>query len=193
MPKLWFVMKYLLAFSFSSAYCFWNPASAADGQINQKLTDARAELQKIVNDPNSPKSPADAKSREQAILIAKVDRLLDEASTTIQKLESEQIQAIKQQADLESKIATAATEREQLKQRHDELKQIQAQLGSGLIGAIVTAIVAVGGAFLTALNSKPERDLKRLTVIEKANELKKSGVMVPEDIASQYAIPQTSG
>ncbi|MDO8932840.1 MAG: hypothetical protein Q7U97_10635 [Rhodocyclaceae bacterium] len=185
-----FLIRYLLAFS--SAYYLGNTALAADDQINQKLIDARTELQKILDDPKNPKSPANAKSREQAILIGRVDSLLDQASSTIQKLKSEQDQAKKQQADLESKISAAAIEREELKKQHDELKQIQSQLASGLVGAIVTAIVAIAGAFLTALNSKPERDLKRLTVIEKANELKKSGVAVPEDIVSQYAISQTS-
>lgn len=191
MHRLWFYVRYFLAFS--SALFLWSTASAADDGIGQKLTEAQAELQKILGDPKNPKSPAEAKSKEEAMLIARVGRLLEEANTTIQKLGVEQTQAKKQKEELVSKITAAATEREQLKKQHDDLVQVQTNLMSGLIGAIVTALVAVAGALQTILNSKPERDLKRLTVIEKASELTKSGIVVPEDILSKYSISRVSG
>lgn len=74
----------------------------------------------------------------------------------------------------------------QVKALEDErakLQQVQTVLTSGLVGALVTAIVAILGAFVTSRNSKPDRDLKRLAVIEKVRELKAANVRLPPDLA----------
>ncbi|MEJ0085522.1 MAG: hypothetical protein WDO72_07565 [Pseudomonadota bacterium] len=74
----------------------------------------------------------------------------------------------------------------QVKALEDErakLQQAQTVLTSGLVGALVTAIVAILGAFVTSRNSKPDRDLKRLAVIEKVRELKAANVRLPPDLA----------
>ena len=75
---------------------------------------------------------------------------------------------------------------ESLKTERAQLVQVQTTLASGLIGALVTAIVAIGGAILSSKASKPDRDLKRLAVIEKARELKQAGVSLPADIETTY-------
>ncbi|MBK8401436.1 hypothetical protein [Propionivibrio sp.] len=154
-----------IVFALMSFPCYSAESSDLQAPLGQRLKGAQADLKKIREDPDSPKSPDQARSVEEAKTIARVEAMLNEADSQIEKM---------------------ASEREQLRTQRDELKQVQAQLASGLVGAIVTAIVAIAGALLTALNSKPERDLKRLTVIEKANELSKSGIQVPEDIASKY-------
>jgi predicted PurR-regulated permease PerM len=74
----------------------------------------------------------------------------------------------------------------QIKALEDErakLQQAQTVLTSGLVGAMVTAIVAILGAFVTSRNSRPDRDLKRLAVIEKVRELKAANVKLPPDLA----------
>lgn len=87
-------------------------------------------------------------------------------------------------ASLESQI-------ESLKAERAQLVQIQTALTSGLIGAVVTAMVAIGGAILNSKTSKPERDLKRLAVMEKAHELERAGMQLPIDIAQTYVNRRT--
>jgi hypothetical protein len=77
---------------------------------------------------------------------------------------------------LESQVKALENERA-------KLQQAQTVLTSGLVGALVTAIVAILGAFVTSRNSKPDRDLKRLAVIEKVRELKAANVKLPPDLA----------
>ena len=76
--------------------------------------------------------------------------------------------------------------KDQVKALEDErakLQEAQIVLKSGLVGALVTAIVAILGAWVTSRNSKPERDLKRLAVIEKVRDLKAANVKLPPDLA----------
>jgi hypothetical protein len=76
--------------------------------------------------------------------------------------------------------------KDQVKALEDErakLQEAQTVLKSGLVGALVTAIVAMLGAWVTSRNSRPERDLKRLAVIEKVRELKAANVKLPRDLA----------
>ena len=82
---------------------------------------------------------------------------------------------------------------ESLKAERAQLVQVQTALTSGLIGAVVTALVAIGGAIVSSRNSKPERDLKRLAVLEKAHELQSAGVQLPNDIAQAYVTHRTEG
>ena len=78
------------------------------------------------------------------------------------------------------------TQIEALETERAKLVQIQAVLTSGLVGALVTAIVAIAGAFVTSRNSRPDRDLKRLTVLEKVQELQQAGIQLPPDITKNY-------
>jgi predicted PurR-regulated permease PerM len=70
-----------------------------------------------------------------------------------------------------------------LEEERAKLQQAQTILTSGIVGALVTAIVAILGAFVTSRNSRPDRDLKRLAVIEKVRELKAANVKLPPDLA----------
>ena len=85
-------------------------------------------------------------------------------------------------------IDSLQSEVESLKTERAQLVQVQTALTSGLIGAVVTALVAIGGAVVNSRNSKPERDLKRLAVLEKVHELQSAGVQLPDDIAQIYAL-----
>lgn len=85
--------------------------------------------------------------------------------------------------------ASLRSEVEALKIERAQLVQVQTTLTSGLIGAIVTALVAIGGAIMGSRNSRPDRDLKRLAVLEKARELQSAGIRLPDDIADAYGAP----
>jgi chromosome segregation ATPase len=63
-----------------------------------------------------------------------------------------------------------------------ELRESRNLLASGLVGAVVTAIVAIMGALTNARRSQAERDLKRLEVLEKASQLRAQGLPLPPDI-----------
>ena len=71
---------------------------------------------------------------------------------------------------------------EALKEEKAKLERVQAVLTSGLIGALVTAVVAVLGALSKFSGGRVERDLKRLEIIERAHRLTADGVKVPADI-----------
>lgn len=73
-----------------------------------------------------------------------------------------------------------------LEREKNELERVQTILASGLIGVLVTGVVAVLGALSSRGRSKAERDLKRLEVLEKARNLQKSGIDIPADIIRHY-------
>jgi hypothetical protein len=79
-----------------------------------------------------------------------------------------------------------------LEREKNELERVQTILASGLIGVLVTAVVAVLGALSSRGRSKAERDLKRLEVLEKARNLQKSGIDIPADIIRDYHAFPTS-
>jgi len=68
-----------------------------------------------------------------------------------------------------------------LEEEKASLERIQTILTSGLIGALVTAAVALLGLFVNLRNSRAQSDLRRLEVIEKAHMLNRQGVHLPED------------
>jgi len=87
---------------------------------------------------------------------------------------------------LKEAIARGETASVQLRDEIQRLEKIQAVLTSGLIGAVVTAIVALLSAFANFRRSRADRDFRRLEVIEKAHQLKAAGVHVPADILRNY-------
>jgi hypothetical protein len=87
---------------------------------------------------------------------------------------------------LKEAIARGETASVQLRDEIQRLEKIQAVLTSGLIGAVVTAIVAMLSAFANFRRSRADRDFRRLEVIEKAHQLKSAGVPVPADILRNY-------
>lgn len=86
----------------------------------------------------------------------------------------------------EETIRQLRTEVRQLETEKAELQRIQTALTSGLIGAIVTAIVAISGAVMKTMSSKADRDIKRLDVLEKMAALEGKGIVVPADIRRSY-------
>ena len=77
----------------------------------------------------------------------------------------------------------------QIKALEDEkraLEKIQVVLTSGLIGALVTAFVAIMGTVVSFSRGRAERDLKRLEVLQKSAELEAKGISVPGDIRANY-------
>lgn len=101
------------------------------------------------------------------------------SNTEIMRLEA----ALKRGEEINSSLRTQI---EELEAERARLVQVQAALTSGFVGALVTAVVAIAGAFVTSRNSRPDRDLKRLAVLEKARELQTAGVKLPPDIAKNY-------
>jgi len=89
-------------------------------------------------------------------------------------------------AGLWTQIKTLEEQKAALENEKRALEKIQVVLTSGLIGALVTAFVAVLGTFLNFSRGRAERDLKRLEVLEKALELESKGVHVPADIEAAY-------
>lgn len=89
-------------------------------------------------------------------------------------------------AGLWSQIKSLEAEKEALENEKRALEKIQVVLTSGLIGALVTAFVAILGTFLNFSRGRAERDLKRLEVLAKTVELESKGIPVPIDIQSNY-------
>ena len=112
----------------------------------------------------------------RAIAESKSGTLSPEAEASLQRLEAALENGERVNASLHSQVASLQEER-------TKLQQAQTVLTSGLVGALVTAIVAILGAFVTSRNSRPDRDLKRLAVIEKVRELKAANVRLPRDLA----------
>ncbi|MEO8061365.1 MAG: hypothetical protein ABI821_01320 [Pseudomonadota bacterium] len=131
-------------------------------------------------------------TRVYAVAIQQIDEASDEvraalansnspelspaAQASLRKLEQALDRGVSINDSLKSQVKTLEEERA-------KLQQAQTILTSGLVGALVTAIVAILGAFVTSRNSKPDRDLKRLAVIEKVRELKAANVRLPPDLA----------
>ncbi|SRR5258706_1428705 len=113
---------------------------------------------------------------------AMADSLGPAAAERIQALQAAIERGERASADLHTQIQALETEKA-------KLEQVQTVLTSGLVGAIVTALVAIMGAVASARTSRAERDLKRLDVVEKVVALKKAGVGVPRDIAEAYQGP----
>lgn len=112
----------------------------------------------------------------RAIAESKSGTLSPEAEASLQRLEVALANGERVNSALHSQVAALQDERA-------KLQQAQTVLTSGLVGALVTAIVAILGAYVTSRNSRPDRDLKRLAVIEKVRELKAANVKLPRDLA----------
>lgn len=90
--------------------------------------------------------------------------------------------------ELQQAKASAEQVSDDLRDQLDENKRIQSILTSSLLAAFVTAVVAIGVAIVNAKQSKPDRDLKRLAVLEKARELSGQGFNIPADIVFEYEV-----
>jgi hypothetical protein len=101
-------------------------------------------------------------------------------------------EAIKQgeaaSAKLWDNIRALEQEKQALQEENRKLERIQTILASGLIGALVTAGVAILGVVTNSRRTRAERDLKRLEVLEKASALQSKGVAIPGDIQSEYGV-----
>jgi hypothetical protein len=95
--------------------------------------------------------------------------------------------AIKQGQDAAKELRGRIDELEREKR---DLEKVQTALTSGLIGALIAAIVAIAGALGKFWTSKAERDLKRLEVIDKLAGLEARDVAVPVEIRRQYETPR---
>ena len=125
----------------------------------------------------------EASAEARQALAASAGHLQAEGAVSTARLEAALKRGEEINASLQSEVEALRTERAQL-------VQVQTALTSGLIGAIVTALVAIGGAIMGSRNSRPDRDLKRLAVLEKARELEGAGIKLPNDIAQAYGAPR---
>jgi len=125
----------------------------------------------------------DASAEAREALAASADQSQTGSAVSTARLEAALKRGEEINASLQSEVEALKTERAQL-------VQVQTALTSGLIGAIVTSLVAIGGAIMGSRNSRADRDLKRLAVIEKARELQSAGIRLPDDIAKAYGSPR---
>ncbi len=132
------------------------PAVAIDAAIK----DVRNELDQIAARGNTPSDAA-----ELSAVVKRAQAVIADGESTVAKLTSKNLALEKETADL---------------------RQIQTALTSGLIGAIVTAIVAIAGVIVKTMGSRIDRDIKRLELAEKIASLASKGVSIPEDIAAIY-------
>jgi hypothetical protein len=87
----------------------------------------------------------------------------------------------------EAKVLSA--EKEKLEAEKRQLQSVQTALTSGLIGAVVTACVALLGLFGNYRKSRVEKDYRTLELIEKAAKLTSDGISLPRELQIRYAIP----
>ena len=88
----------------------------------------------------------------------------------------------------EESMKALQAEKQALVAANQDLERTKLILSSGLIGALVTAFVAIFGAVTSARRSRAESDLKRLDVIVRARDLQKNGVRLPSDIVQIYGL-----
>jgi len=116
---------------------------------------------------------SEAKDTEAVIAIA--EETIKEGEQAIEELKNE--------------VKNLKSEKDKLQNEKIELQRIQTVLTSGLIGAFVTAIIAIFGFVFKTINSKVDRDFKRLEVAEKLSVLNSKGVTIPIDIRNKYMAP----
>ena len=104
----------------------------------------------------------------------------------VQRLEAALEQGQRASAGLRTGIAELQKEKEALEEQKRALERVQVVLASGLIGALVTALVAILGTILNVRRSRTDRDLRRLEVLQKSHELQDRGIPVPRDILETY-------
>jgi Flp pilus assembly protein TadB len=143
--------------------------AAAMKEIDEASSAAREAARRAIEAANDKNTP----EHEPA-------RLPPSVSTELNRLERALERGEQINSSLRSEVQALERERAQL-------VQVQAVLTSGLVGALVTAVVAVAGAVVSSRNSRPERDLKKLAVLEKLHELRGAGVQVPADIEATYS------
>lgn len=90
--------------------------------------------------------------------------------------------------NLKDQIINLKSEKETLKHEKAKLEQVQTALTSGLIGAILTSLVAIIGAVSNSKYSKSNRDYRKLEVIEKIHYLKNLGYIIPEKILTSNGV-----
>lgn len=153
------------------------PSPRADAEIARQIDEKTAALKAL--DRASANDPAAADAiRELREAIASGERAGKELWEEIRRNE-------------ESMKALQA-EKQSLVKANEDLERTKLILSSGLIGALVTAFVAIFGAVTSARRSRADSDLKRLDVIVKARELQKNGVRLPADIVQVYGLEPPS-
>jgi hypothetical protein len=88
--------------------------------------------------------------------------------------------------DLRIEIGALEAETKRLTAEKQHLLNVQTTLTSGLIGALITATVAILGALSNFRRSRADRDFRRLEVIEKAHALLLLGLSIPPDVVLRY-------
>ena len=127
------------------------------------------DIQKKTEDLRASATATDAATRDKVAALQEAIRRGERAST-----------------GLLTQIKTLEDQKAALESEKRALEKVQVVLTSGLIGALVTALVAILGTFLNFSRGRAERDLKRLEVLEKTVELEAKGIHVPADIDTAY-------
>ena len=111
--------------------------------------------------------------------------------TVLNKTSSEQTQTPEcaDTTELNRAIEVGNSAKQALSDELNRYKNLQLALTSGLVAALLTAIGALATLFVTSRNSKPDRDLKRLEVVEKSAQMRSKGIEIPSDITQEYLVP----
>lgn len=117
--------------------------------------------------------------------LSRLQKTIDEGKEAIAELRA-------QSGRLEQEKAALERQNAELQDKKADLERIQITLASGLIGAVIAALVAIAGSILKAISSKVDRDFRQLEIIEKIAALGKEGVQVPARLASDYIDPESN-
>lgn len=117
---------------------------------------------------------------QTGVELSRLQKTIDEGKEAIAELRAQSGRLQQEKAALERQNA-------ELQNKKADLERIQTALTSGLIAAVIAALVAIAGSILKTLSSKVDRDFRQLEVIEKIAALGKEGVQVPARLASEYS------
>jgi septal ring factor EnvC (AmiA/AmiB activator) len=157
-----------------TACCVSSPAFAIKA-IHDAISDAEKAAQ---NDPKG--SPS----------IEHLQQTIDEGKQTIADLQTQSDQLEQEKTALVAQKTALEQQNSDLQARKAELERIQTALTSGLIGAIVTALVAIAGVIMKTLGSRVDRDFRRLEVVEKMAALRKDGFEPPAELVAAYGLAE---
>lgn len=139
-------------------------------------TTASAEILRAIDDVET--AAADC-SPALAEKVAHLNDTLDAGKQVIVQLNA-------QNAKLERDKIALQVKTQELKEERAQLERVQTALTSGLIGALITAVVAVLGTLSRLRSSRFDRDYRHVEIIEKLASLREQGVGLPPELVRTY-------
>jgi septal ring factor EnvC (AmiA/AmiB activator) len=123
-----------------------------------------------------------------AQVVEHLQQTIDDGKHTIADLRVQSDRLEDEKTALQKQKDLLELKNNELHDKQAGLERVQTALASGLVGAILTALVAIAGVILKTLGSRVERDLRQLEIVEKVAALRKAGVEPPADLVSRYGV-----